>query len=326
VNPSRARERRRELLALLALGAGPLLGACSRPEMPLRMGAQVFPSYELFFLAHQLGALPAAAVQLVEMPTATASVRALSSGVLEAACLTLDEVLSARERGIMLTAVAVLDFSLGADALLVRPGIRSLEDLRGARIGVEQSAVGAVMLDAVLKQAALQVDEVRVHPVSADNQERDLLQGRLDAVIAYEPAKSRLLAQGARVLFSSAQIPGRIVDVLAVRTAVLQPRRAAVQALVDGYFAARDAYLRAPGAHAAALAGRLAVAADQVQPAFAELELPDRPRNRALFANDAAQLGHTARQLAEVMGRAGLLRGDASSAELFDGRFVGPPS
>lgn len=316
--------RRRQLLALA--GGWPALAglaACTGETGPaLRIGAQVFPGYEFLFLAQELGTLPRAQVRLVEMPSASASIRALGSGTMEGACLTLDEVVAARERGIPLTAVAVLDLSLGADALIARPGLTTLPDLRGRRVAVERTAVGAVMLQAALAAAGLQLADVRVQPLDYDRHERAFLEPGVDAVVTYEPVKGQLVRAGGQVLFSSARIPGRIMDVLAVREDLLAQRPLAVRAAVQGHFSGREAYLGHRADYVGRLAARMHVDAAAVANAFAELELPDLARNQALFGNQAQELRRAARELMDLMQQAGLLQGGAGSDPLFDGRFL----
>lgn len=322
--------RRRWLTRLLQAGAagaagalGPLgLAGCTpRPE-PLRLGAQVFPAYELLFLARALGRLPEPLVRLVEMPSASASLRALASGALEGACLTLDEVLAARDRGLSLTAVLVLDQSMGADALVARPGLGSLAALRGRRIGVEQTAVGAVMLDAALQHAGLTPGDVRLMALSVDEHEAAFVSGRVDALVTYEPTLVRLQAAGATVLFSSREVPGRVLDVLAVRAPFIGSHASAVATAVEAHLQARDAFVAAPQEHVALLAPRLGLEPAAVPAAFAQLDLPDRARNRAWLAGRDDSLMRNARLLHGVMLRAGLVQKAFDPAALFDGRFV----
>lgn len=307
----------------LALAGWPWLGGCGGESgPPLRIGAQLFPGYEFLFLSSQLGELPRERVRLVEMPSASASIRALGAGAMEGACLTLDEVILARERGIPLTAVAVLDVSLGADVLLGRPDLGQLADLRGRTVAVESSAVGAVMLQAALSKAGLKLSDVRLKQLDYDNHEAAFLQGQMDAVVTYEPVKSRLLRAGGKVLFSSASIPGRILDVLAVREDFVDSRPQAVRAAVDAHFKGHQAFKTHSAAHTALLAARLRLPPSAVAALYAELDIPDRQRNRALFEADAAQLRRTALELSDTMAQAGLLQSRGSTERLFDGRFI----
>jgi NitT/TauT family transport system substrate-binding protein len=314
--------RRAWLGAVAAAVAGGGLAGCDPPAEPLRIGAQVFPGYEMLFLARQLGQLPEQRVRLIEMPSASASLRALASGALECACLTLDEVLLARDRGVPLTAVLVLDVSMGADTVLARPMVRDLADLRGRAIAVEQSAVGAVMLDAALHAAGLGVADVRPVHLPFDEHERAYADRRVDAVVTYEPVTSRLRAAGARQLFSSREAPGLVLDVLAVRPAFLVSHRLAIATAVAAHLAARDRFVAAPSQYAAQLAPRLGLTPDKVPAAFSGLEMPDLARNRQLLTSPQG-LRASAERLAEVMRRAGLVEGGLDANGLVDAGFIG---
>lgn len=304
-------------------GLVPLAGCQGQAVEPLRIGAHVFPGYEFLFLARSQGTLPPNRVRLVESPSASASIRALGTGAIDGACLTLDEVMTARDRGIALTVVAVLDVSVGADAVLAHPGVGGLPGLRGRTLGVEESAVGAIMLDALMMRAGLRMSDVKVRSVRFDAHLAEFMAGRLDAVVTFEPVRSQLMMAGAELVYSSADIPGRIIDVIALRSAVLEDRTEEVRALVDGHFLALDAYRRSPQLHQATMADRLHVDPGKMDDVYKGLELPDRARNRTWFANDAAQLSASATELGIVMRRAGLLGGQPRPASrLFDGRFL----
>jgi NitT/TauT family transport system substrate-binding protein len=218
--------------------------------------------------------------------------------------------------------VLVLDVSMGADALLGRLSVRELKGLRGLRIGVETSAVGAVMLDAALQAAGLQLGDVQPVALAFDEHERAFKAGRVDAVVTYEPVKQRLLGAGAQVLFSSRDVPGLVTDVLAVRSPFLSSHRRALAQAVSGHLAARDAFVRAPALHAPAMAPRLGLPPADVPDAFRDLELPDLARNRQLLAA-ADGLRAKAEQLHGVMLRAGLLEGRFEPGQLIDAGLVG---
>ncbi len=70
--------------------------------------------------------------------------------------------------------------------------------------------------------------------------------GKVDALVTFEPAVTQLRAQKAVRLFDSAQIPGRILDVLAVRTEVAGVNQAALRSLVAGHFRAREFFDKFP--------------------------------------------------------------------------------
>ena len=301
---------RRHCLGLgAALGAAALgvSGCDNAPPSLLRIGAHPWIGYELMALARELGHLRADQLRLVDMPTANASLRALAAGTLEGAGLTLDEVLSARARGLMLRVVAVVDVSHGADVLLGAPGLDNLAAVRGRRVGVEQSATGALMLDGALAHAGLTPADVTLVNVSLDQHAKALRTGMVDAVVTFDPVRSQLLADGAKTLFSSAEVPGLIVDVLAVRPEAAQQHPEQLRMLVSGLLAARATLLQDGAKAAALMAPRLNIAPEAVLRAFELLRLPDLATNRRMLQGQPPELETTAQRLLSVMKGAALL-------------------
>lgn len=310
---------RRRLLLSLGGGLLPLaaLSGCAA-EPGLRMAAHPWPGYELLYLARERGYLPAPRVTLIETPSASATLRALASRAVEGGALTLDEVLTARARGIALTVVAVVDVSVGADVVMARPERTDVRQLRGARIGVDPSATAAVMLDALLTRYHLTPADITAVPLAADEHLRAYQAREVDAVVTYEPAKTLLAREGARVLFSSAEIPGRIIDTLAVRSELLPAYRPVVAELVASHFQALADWKADATGCAPTVAPRLGLPPSEVPGAFADLELPDAQANRQWLGGPAPLLLKTADQLMGVMVRGGLLSASVDLGRLAD--------
>jgi len=303
---------RRRLLGALVAPLLPAVAGCRAPDTPaMRVGAHPWLGYELMYLARTRGYVGADLVRLVEAPNASASLRALASGTLEGAGLTLDEVLSARARGLDLQVVAVIDESRGADVLLGGPSVDTLAALKGRRIGVEQSATGALMLDAALQRAGLGMGDVKLVALASNEHASAFRERKVDALVTFEPMRSLLMQQGARPLFSSAEAPGLIIDVLAMRADVLAAHASAVRALVAGFFQARGDWLRDAAAQAPLIAPRLHLPAADVINAYRLINLPDLASNHAWLAPGDSPLQQSAHRLVQVMRRAGLLPGTA---------------
>jgi NitT/TauT family transport system substrate-binding protein len=313
-------DRRRWLAGGSALALGSCLPACSQPVSLFRVGAIVFPGYELMFLAREQGWLDPRKIRLVEMKANTDTLRSLAAGQLEAAALTLDEMMSARADGVDLRAVMVVDISHGADVVMARRGI-SLDHLRGKRVAVEEGAMGAVMLTSLLRAAQLRVEEIRKIPMTLDRSLEVFAAGKVDAVVTAEPWATQLEARGAQRIFDSSRIPGRIVDVLAVRADVLDTHGAAVRSLVQAHFRARRLFVDRPQDVAPLMAARLQTAPADVQAAYLGLKLPDLADNRKLL-QPGGQFFRTALELQRVMVESGLLTQQSRPAELADIRFI----
>lgn len=284
----------------LALTYFLLLTSCASFS-PLTVASHMWPGYEFIFYARQQGWLPSEEIHIVETASASESLQDLLEGRVEAATLTLDEVLRGREQHLPLTIVLILDISAGADVLLVQPGITDLTQLKGKRIGVETSALGDLMLNRILGQAHLLANEVQVVPVTFDAQLATWQAGKLDAVISYEPLAHQLEALGAERLFDSRQLPNTIFDVLAVRSDKLDQHAQQVKQLIQGHFRGLHAWKTNPIDSEYRFARHLQVAAEEVPLLYRGLELPDIDYNRRLLNAPAKELYNTALEIQTMM-------------------------
>lgn len=211
------------LLATLAGAVVFLLADRLRPlPPPLKLASNQWLGYEPLFLAQDAGSLNPKLVRLASLPSTTEVIRALQHGVADAATLTLDETLSLAAAGLPLTVVAVADVSAGADAVLLRSDLPDGAPLRGLRIGYEGTAVGAYVLSRFLQHNGIDLSSVSLSVVPPDNHAEALRTHTLDAVVTYEPFITQMTGL-ARPVFTSAAIPGEVVDVLVVRTDLLRP-------------------------------------------------------------------------------------------------------
>ncbi len=314
----------RRSICSAALGSLAGLSACQAPDLPFRVGAIAFAGYEFLFLARHLGLLQDSGVRLIDMRSSTDVIRALATRRLEAAALTLDEVLAAVHDGVPLKVVLVLDASAGADAVMGRPPIDEASDAIGHRVGVEGSAVGALMLASFLAAGVLTPADIEQVPVPLQHSAEAYLSGQVDVVVTAEPWATQLAKAGAKRLFDSRAIPGRIVDVLAVRSDVLPAQGAALQRLVNGHFAALSRYTRQPEAVTPVMAERLGLAPSEVALSFQGLELPDLLRNQAML-RPGGDIAKGLPKLAELLLRQGLVDAPVETHNLIDARWLGLP-
>jgi NitT/TauT family transport system substrate-binding protein len=308
-------QRRRFLgtVSSLALAAGclSLVGCAGKEEPGLRIATNQWIGYELLYLGQELAAKEAPAdyqrIRLIELLSNTDSIQALAAGTVDGAGLTLDEAISARAAGLDLKIALVFDFSAGADVLLARPGITRLDQLKGKNIGVEQTGVGALMLDAAKKQAGLARGDVHVISMTADQHLAAFKQGKIDALVTFEPIASQIIAAGGQPLFDSRAIPGGIVDVLAITGKALADNPNTLRTLLTRYFSALNYLQQQPEDASRRMAPRLGLTPAAVQAGYARLVLPDLAENRRLLSGVPAPLEATAAQLATLMLREKLL-------------------
>lgn len=288
---------------LLLLGVGLGLVACGDPPSPpLSIGTNVWPGYEPMYLARDLGWVSSRDGRMVEFEDSPEVMRALRFGAIDAAALTLDEALRLRAEGVPLRIVLTMDQSNGADVLLARPGIETLADLKGRRIGVEMGAVGSYLLRRVLDKAGLSRQAVHVVPMDVNAQEEAYRSGKVDALVTFEPTRTHLIEAGAHVLFDSSRIPGEIVDVLVVRPeAEARRHRRQLAHIIQAWFRALTYLRQHPQDAAKRMALRLKLTPKEVLAACGRLKFPDMHENLSLMQGSPAPLDKTAERMATVM-------------------------
>ncbi len=281
--PGRVVSALRAFVAGLALT---LLAGCGEaPQLPLRVGLNPWVGYDPLVLARERGLFDPSDLRVVELETSSESARQLRNGLIEAAGLTLPEAVELAAAGIDVRVVAVLSLSRGADAVLARPGIGSADRLRGGRIGLEDTALAAIMLQRLLETGGLRRDEVSLVMLPVVEHESALKAGRVDAVITFEPVISRLSSDGFVVVLDSANMAGEVVDVLAVRADALQARPHQVQVMLDAFEAGRREMLAHPKEAAAALAAGADLSVDAYAMALSRLNFYSAEQSRALLAS-----------------------------------------
>lgn len=310
--------KRRTLVLGGLVGLGVL--ACSKP-VPLRIAGHPWPGYETLFYAQAQGWLPPD-VALLFSATQRESIDALQAGTADAAMLTLDEALALQVKGIALEIVLVFDVSRGADALVVRPGIATLSQLRGRTIGLEPSALGELMLALVLDRAALTMRDVKLLRIPYEEQEAAFKSKRIDALISYEPVVGRLVDQGAHRLISTRELPDSVFDVLAVRTDVGRARASTLRATLLGHFKALEQLRSNPWDTAYRMAPHAGISAEELVEAFRGLELPDMVANRSYLSQKNGHLTTVSHKLSNILIQAGTIATPANPDVLFTDAYL----
>jgi NitT/TauT family transport system substrate-binding protein len=293
-----------------------------KPQSPLKVGTNVWTGYELFYLARHLGYYQNTPIKMVELPSATEVSHAFRNHLLDVAALTLDEVLTLSQYENDIRIITVLDISNGADVLLANPAITTLNAIKGKRIGVENLAVGAILLDSALTAAHLKSEDITLVPLNVDEHLKAYQQNKIDAVVTFEPVKSQLIQLGARQLYDSSKMPHHIIDVLVTHQSVIEHRPDELKQLVTAYFKALAYFKTHPKPAATVMSGRLMVTAEAVILQFNGLILPDLSGNSHFLAGQKPILNQAAQHLANLMLQQQLLFKAVTTDHLINNSFL----
>ncbi|WP_171906327.1 ABC transporter substrate-binding protein [Desulfuromonas thiophila] len=290
---------------------------------PLRVAVHPWLGYQSLILCQQEHRLDAAQVELVPSVSLSASSRLLCEGKVDAATVTLDEVLFLRQKGVPLTVVLVLDASAGADLLLAKPPVATLQALKGATIGMEDSALSRLILGEVLRRAGLTAQDVTLTTAIVSDHGRLWQEPEVDALITYLP-----LAEGigpeAVCLFDSHQIPNLILDVLAVRGDRLDLFRPALKHLLSGHFSVVKKLIADEPDTINRLATILNQPFEVIDLILRQITFPTREWNRQFLSRSTPETNPQLAKLIRGLQQAGALAEGVDCSSLFDASFLPP--
>lgn len=316
-------------VVLIALAVAPvLLGSCDSgaDEETLRLAVNPWPGYELLFLAQDQGYFSEEGLDVTFVPRSDLGAvrQAYVTGQADAMTVTLTEVLRTCEESVERCprVVLVADYSNGADVLMAVPPLRAPSDLRGRRIAVEDGTATMFLVSRALEAAGLTFADVTIVQMPQADMEEAVLEGRVDAVASYPPIALKLAATGRlRTIFSSADIEGEVVDVVAVSPDWSETRETSIAALVRAWDRAVDYWRQNPAEAIAFMAAREGVSVQEFEDSLAHIRILRSVEQRFLFT----QGGPLERAVAHhdtLLRRSGLINGPNRSGQVIVGTYL----
>ncbi|MCS7010395.1 MAG: hypothetical protein NZL98_03375 [Anaerolineales bacterium] len=152
----------------------------------------------------------------------------------------------------------------------------------------------------------------------------DAIPSLIDAGHTWEPHTSRALEKGQQIIFSSAETPGLIPDLLVLRTEVLRQRPDDVRALIAALLEASEFTRSHPEEAIASIARQSGMSPEEIS--FEGVKLYSLSDNRAAFAQnpgtDTTSIYYTTRLYIELMVNTGRLTQRPDINQILDPSFL----
>lgn len=210
---------------------------------PLKLTQHLWPGYYHNYIAKEQGVFSdeGVDVEVALVEDIDANLQDFVDGKADLAFGLQSDAYLLASKGVPLKIVYIADFSNGGDVVISKPNIKSVADLRGKTVSVDKlNSFNHVFLAELLRLNGLTETDVTIVPIKVSDVPAALREGRIDAGQSWEPYKSEALADGNRLLATSADAPGIITDVLMVKTDVLEQREKEVKALIKALFRALE--------------------------------------------------------------------------------------
>lgn len=204
------------LVTTLLLGLTGLGGV--RAET-LKLAYSDWPGYTVMEIAKQKGWFKDAGLDVeLDWFEYLPSIDAYSAGKVDGVMVVATDAMVTGANGWKSKIIALVDFSEGSDMIVGVPGINSIKDLKGKKIGIEVTLVEHMLLLQALKDNGMTQDDVDLINTPTDKTPQTLASGKVSAIGAWYPISGQALKQvaGSKKLYTSAQAKGLIYDVIAV--------------------------------------------------------------------------------------------------------------
>ena len=221
---------RAALLVLVLVALRPAVAA------PISLGYSDWPGWVAWQVAIDKGWLKEAGLDInFNWFDYSASMDAFAAGKIDGDFVTNGDALVTGAGGARNVTILVTDYSNGNDMIIAKPGIKSMQELRGKKIGVAIGLVDHLLLLDGLKKAGLSQNDVILVNSKTNETPQVLASGQVDAIGAWQPNSGMAMkaVPGARPIYTSAQAPGLIYDVLIVSPSSLASHRADYMRLIQ---------------------------------------------------------------------------------------------
>lgn len=200
---------------LAALAAALMISTSAQAAEPLRIGYSDWPGWVAWEVGIEKGWFKEEGVDVkFEWFDYVASMDAFAAGKLDAVGMTNGDTLVTGSTGAKGVMFLMNDYSNGNDMVITKPGIKSIKELKGKKIGVEVGFVSHLLLINALEDNGLKETDVELVNVPTNETPQVLASGQVDAIVAWQPSSGSALqlVPGSKALYTSADKPGLIYD------------------------------------------------------------------------------------------------------------------
>ncbi|MGF1629336.1 MAG: putative urea ABC transporter substrate-binding protein [Kiloniellaceae bacterium] len=176
-------------------------------------------------------------IEVVQINDYIESINQFTAGAFDGCVMTNMDALSIPAGGgLDSTALIIGDFSNGNDGVVVK-GDLTLADLRGKSVNLVELSVSHYLLARALDAGGIAERDLTVVNTSDADMVAAFKTPDVEAVVTWNPLLSEIAAEpGAAVLYTSADIPGEIIDMMVVNTETLADNPDFGKALVGAWY------------------------------------------------------------------------------------------
>jgi len=216
-------------LSMLLLASLSIISFSARAAEPLKIGYSDWPGWVAWEIGIEKGWFKEAGVDVkFEWFDYVPSMDAFAAGKLDAVGMTNGDTLVTAATGGKGVMFLMNDFSNGNDMVIGKPGIDSIKQLKGKKVGVEVGFVDHLLLIDALERNGMKESDVELVNSPTNELPQVLASGDVAAIVAWQPSSgvALKLVPGSKPIYTSRDEPGLIYDLMVASPESLSKRKA----------------------------------------------------------------------------------------------------
>jgi NitT/TauT family transport system substrate-binding protein len=230
------------LLAILTAGAALPSSAAERTSF--NVAWSIYVGWMPWDYADRSGILKkwadkyAIKIKLTQVNEYVESINQYTAGTFDACAMTnMDTLTIPAAGGVDSTALIVGDFSNGNDGVVLKGKGKTLTDIKGQKVNLVELSVSHYLLARALESVGMRERDLKVINTSDADIVAAFSAPATTAVVTWKPQLSAVLsAPNAQIVFDSSKIPGEILDLMVIKTDVLNANPKLGKALIGAWY------------------------------------------------------------------------------------------
>ena len=251
----------------------------------------------------------------------------LASGQLDANCQTLYDTIYTlgTTSKVDQVVVALTDWSTGGDQVIVAPGLKNIQQLKGKKVAVETGIVDYFMFLLALEKYKLKSSDMTMVNQGLIPNIALFLEEEVDAVVTYIPfVQEALNRPGSQTLLTSQEFPGAISDHLVVTRQFLETHPQQVQGLVNSLFDTVEFIQKNPDLSNQIIASISGSTLQDLKEYESQIQLKGRSENLIAFqaGETFTSLPYASQKIYEFLQKNKLIQKSVNIEQLLNSEFV----
>lgn len=291
------------------------------------LGTTSWPTNMFFYLAKEKGYFEENGVNVTikDFSSTTESTNAFIGGKIDFCTFASSETISPFAQGAEFSIVLETDKSNGSEGLVAKSDIKNISDLAGKTIATQIYSVDHMLLLTLLNENGMTEKDVNIVDMSIQESGNAFIAGQCDAACIWDPYFSQAKAAGGTELFSSADNPNLITDVLGASKSVIKNNPDAVAGVIKAFFEAVDYWKENPDDANKIMGKQLGVTEEEFAEQMNGLLIPTVDDVVTAFteADDYSYWGYTQNTVRDFMYKLGVFdNNNFDCKDMIDDSFV----